>query len=195
MIKKIRKWLSANRKNKVGRPKLATDKLIRAAKMEAVLAFVLCSVLVLSGAGVLTNKNPLALLGLTGQSKLSGDVISTKKEVSKICPTDYIVSSENKCKKIVFSYTEIMDVLKEDGTKCFDKTVTENKNYNGTIYRNKQENSGRYCYDKYVYVEKCPKDYYKYGSRCRKTTMYIKDKICPAGYIPKSDTDCEINNN
>ncbi len=182
-------------KNKVGRPKLANEDLIKAAKIEAVMAFILCATLVLAGAGILTNRNPLELLGISGQSKLSGDVAATQKEVAKICPEGYISSTKTTCKKITYLYKDIINILKRDSTKCFDNTVVENKNYDGVVYRNRKEVSGRYCYDKYVYVEKCDKDYYKYGSRCRKSIMYIKDKTCPGGYISKSDTQCEINNN
>lgn len=194
MIKRIKEWLSSEYKGKVGRPKLATENLIKAAKIEAVLAFVLCFTIALAGAGVLTQKNPLELLGIAN-SKLLGDVNTKKQVLNKVCPTGYEYSTETECKKIFYSYKDKQDILKQDGTKCFDNSVKENKNYDGVVYRNKREISGRYCYDKYVYEEKCDKDYFKYGSRCRKTIIRFVNKVCPQGYVSKSDTECELENN
>ena len=194
MLKKIKEWLSSDYKNKVGRPKLATENLVKAAKIEAVLAFVLCMTLALSGAGVLTEKNPLELLGIAN-NKLLGDVNVKKQVVDKMCPAGYEYSTKTECKKVFYSYQDIKDVLKYKGTKCFDEPVIENKNYNGTVYRNQKEVSGRHCYDKYVYEEKCEKDYFKYGSRCRKTVIKFVSKVCPQDYVSKSDTECELENN
>lgn len=194
MIKKIKEWLSSEYKSKVGRPKLANENLIKAAKMEAVLAFILCITLTLSGAGVLTGKSPLELLGIKS-NKLLGDVNTKKQEVDKVCPSGYEYSTKTECRKIFYSYKDKQDILVKDGTKCFDESVKENKNYNGVVYRNRKEVSGRYCYDKYVYEEKCDKDYFKYGSKCRKTVIKFVNKVCPQGYISKSDTECELENN
>ncbi|HOZ53825.1 MAG TPA: Ig-like domain-containing protein [Bacilli bacterium] len=101
MIKKIKEWLTPKEKNKIGRPKLARKELIKAVKVEIVMAFVLCATLVLSGTSFLTGKSPLELLGLNNQNKYFGSVtyqaVTAKKDRFVVADG---TNTQNVCHKI-----------------------------------------------------------------------------------------------
>lgn len=101
MIKKIKEWFTPKQKNKVGRPKLAKKELMKAVKIELVMAFVLCATLVFSGTSFLTGKSPLELLGLNNQNNFFGSVTYA----SITAKTDQFVvadgtNSQNVCHRI-----------------------------------------------------------------------------------------------
>ncbi|HOZ53713.1 MAG TPA: hypothetical protein PKY25_00005 [Bacilli bacterium] len=62
-------------KYSVGRPKLAATKVLKAAKVEIVLAFILCATFALSGGSALTGKSPIELLSFGQSDKASGNLV------------------------------------------------------------------------------------------------------------------------
>lgn len=87
MFKKIKEWLKPKTKSKIGRPKLAGKELRKAAKLELVMAFALCGILVLSSASVLTGKSPIELLSFGAAGKASGSLSAeiSSPEYKLIC--------------------------------------------------------------------------------------------------------------
>lgn len=63
------------KEKKIGRPKLANKNILRSAKIELAMAFLLAGIMVLSGTSVLTGKSPIELLSFGAASKVSGNYI------------------------------------------------------------------------------------------------------------------------
>lgn len=74
MIKKIKEWFTPKQKKKLGRPKLARKDLLKSAKIELVMTFLLLATFAFAGTSTLTGKSPLELLGLNNQDSYFGSV-------------------------------------------------------------------------------------------------------------------------
>ena len=86
MFKKMRKWFTPKLKSKIGRPKLAKKGVLKAAKIELVMAFLLCATFALAGTSTLTGRSPLELLSFGLASKASGGTYSVpSKTYNLVC--------------------------------------------------------------------------------------------------------------
>ena len=95
MLKKIKEWLEPKKKTKIGRPKLANRNVLKAAKIELAMAFVLIGITALSGTSVLTGKSPIELLSFGTASKVSGNFIIDAGGVNSVSSYKLNTNSTN----------------------------------------------------------------------------------------------------
>lgn len=198
MFKRMRKWFTHKTKTKVGRPKLAKKGVLKAAKIEVALAFLLVATVALAGTSTLTGRSPLELLSFGLASKASGNAIVGGGSVKFVCGSlgeigTYKISSSSTTQSKDYATSHI-------GITNIPKTWVKSTNFNVNSATGTLTNSSfyvniiRYELKNRAGTTICNGQFYNAGSNLKYKQITVNVTVNKGTFYAAINVSAEVKN-